>query len=134
MMQLPYYMWYEAAHAMLGPARAMADSTRIFYDNRLNPLSSTPFGRQMSAACELFERTTRRYGKPIFGIASASVNGVRVPVNERIVWEKPFCKIINFDRQLGDRPVRQPKLLIVAPMSGHYATLLRGTGDVRRHP
>jgi poly(3-hydroxybutyrate) depolymerase len=126
-MQLPYYMWYEAAHALLGPARALADSTRIFYDNTLNPLSSTPFGRQMSAACELFERTTRRYGKPIFDIPHTSVNGVKVAIHERIVWEKPFCRIINFDRELGVRRPRQPKLLIVAPMSGHYATLLRGT-------
>lgn len=127
MMQMPYYMWYEAAHALLGPARAMADSTRIFYDNHLNPLSATPFGRQMSAACELFERTTRRYGKPSFGISQTSVNGVKVPVHERVVWERPFCKIVNFDRALGEQRIRQPKLLIVAPMSGHYATLLRGT-------
>ena len=126
-MQLPYYMWYEAAHAMLGPARALADATRVFYDNSLNPLSTTPLGRQMSAACELFERTTRRYGKPIFDIRHAGVNGVKVPVHERIVWERPFCRIINFDRELGELRVRQPKLLIVAPMSGHYATLLRGT-------
>ncbi|GGH08474.1 esterase [Alsobacter metallidurans] len=126
-MQLPYYMWYEAAHAMLGPARALADSTRIFYNNPLNPVSKTPVGRSVAAACELFERTTRRYGKPIFGLDTTLVGGERVAVNERVVWQKPFCNIIHFDRALGARRPNHPKLLIVAPMSGHYATLLRGT-------
>ena len=126
-MQLPYYMWYEAAHAMLGPARALADSTRIFYNNPINPLSKTPVGRSLAAACELFERTTRRYGKPVFGLDTALVGGERVAVIERVVWERPFCNLIHFDRALGEMRERQPKLLIVAPMSGHYATLLRGT-------
>ncbi|PSC04073.1 polyhydroxyalkanoate depolymerase [Alsobacter soli] len=126
-MQLPYYMWYEAAHAMLGPARALADSTRIFCNNPINPLSKTPVGRSLAAACELFERTTRRYGKPVFGLDTALVGGERVAVIERVVWERPFCNLIHFDRALGEMRERQPKLLIVAPMSGHYATLLRGT-------
>jgi poly(3-hydroxybutyrate) depolymerase len=126
-MQLPYYMWYEAAHAMMGPARAFADATRVFYDNPLNPVSKTSFGRSMAAGCELFERSTRRYGKPVFGFGSTLVGGQRVAVMERYVWEQPFCKLIHFDRALGEMRPRQPKLLIVAPMSGHYATLLRGT-------
>lgn len=126
-MQLPYYMWYEAAHAMLGPARALADSTRMFYNNPLNPVSKTPVGRSVAAACELFERTTRRYGKPIFGLDTTLVGGERVAVHERVVWQKPFCNIVHFDRALGARRPNHPKLLIVAPMSGHYATLLRGT-------
>ena len=66
-MQLPYYMWYEAAHAMMGPARAFADATRVFYDDPLIPVSKTSFGRSMAAGFELFERSTRRYGKPTFG-------------------------------------------------------------------
>ena len=67
-MQLPYYMWYEAAHAILGPARAFANATRVFYDNPINPLAKTSYGRTVTAACELFERTTRRYGKPAFDL------------------------------------------------------------------
>jgi poly(3-hydroxybutyrate) depolymerase len=126
-MQLPYYMWYEAAHALLGPARALAESTRVFYQNPLNPVSHTSFGRSMTAGCELFERTTRRYGKPAFGLPTTLVGGERVAVIERVVWERAFCKLIHFDRALGEMRARQPKLLIVAPMSGHYATLLRGT-------
>ncbi|WP_293857759.1 polyhydroxyalkanoate depolymerase [uncultured Alsobacter sp.] len=126
-MQLPLYVWYEAAHAFLAPARALADSTRIFYSNPLNPVSQTQMARSMTAACELFERATRRYGKPTFGFETTLVGGQRVSVMERVVWERPFCKLLHFDRALGEMRARQPKLLIVAPMSGHYATLLRGT-------
>ena len=76
----------------------------------------------------MFERTTRRYGKPEWGIHDTEVNGVRTPVEIKSVWEKPFCRLLHFDRKLT-RPLRvpQPRVLIVAPMSGHYATLLRGT-------
>jgi poly(3-hydroxybutyrate) depolymerase len=126
-MQKPYYMWYETAHALLGPSRALAQSTKWFYQNPINPLARTAFGRNVAAACELFERTTRRYGKPTFGLDSTTVNGMRVGVEERIVWSKTFCNLIHFDRMIDRNRVRQPKLLIVAPMSGHYATLLRGT-------
>jgi poly(3-hydroxybutyrate) depolymerase len=80
----------------------------------------------MSAACELFERGTRRYGKPAFGLATTVIDGQEVKVRERIVWERAFGRVIAFDRD--SRAAKdQPKLLIVAPMSGHYATLLRGT-------
>jgi len=124
-MNLAYY-WYDAAHWMLTPARAASDATKLLFQNPVNPLTNTPYGRTVTAACELFERTTRRYSKPIFGLPTTLVEGDRVAVSERIVWQRPFCRIIAFDRALR-RPKAQPKLLIVAPMSGHYATLLRGT-------
>jgi poly(3-hydroxybutyrate) depolymerase len=116
-------------HAALGPFRAAADAARLYFQNPLNPLSQTPFGRSMAAAAELFERTTRRYGKPEWGIAGTSVKGVRVPVRERVVWKRPFCQLIHFEKGAVKNAAiaNQPKLLIVAPMSGHYATLLRGT-------
>ena len=126
-MQLPFYMWYETAHAMLGPARALADTTKWIYQNPVNPLGKTTFGRAVAAACELFERSTRRYGKPAFDLPTTTVDGVRVGVTERVVWEKTFCRVIHFDRAIDRNKVRQPKILMVAPMSGHYATLLRGT-------
>jgi poly(3-hydroxybutyrate) depolymerase len=116
-------------HAALGPFRAAADAARLYFQNPLNPLSQTPFGRSMAAAAELFERTTRRYGKPEWGLADTSVKGVRVPVRERVVWKRPFCQLIHFEKGAVKNAAiaNQPKLLIVAPMSGHYATLLRGT-------
>jgi poly(3-hydroxybutyrate) depolymerase len=100
----------------------------MFLKNPANPLSQTPFARTMAASCELFERMTRRYGKPAFGLETTRVGGVRTPVVERIVWERPFCRLIHFDKLWQDnKPHHQPRVLIVAPMSGHYATLLRGT-------
>jgi poly(3-hydroxybutyrate) depolymerase len=123
---LSYYQLYELNHAAMGPFRAVADATRLYFKNPLNPLSHTAFGRGVAATAELFERSTRRYGKPDFGIASTSVRSVRVPVHERVVWERPFCRLLHFEKA-GEIRGGQPKLLIVAPMSGHYATLLRGT-------
>ena len=124
----PMYWMYEMAHASLNPARAVTDATKILFQNPLNPWSHTEFGKSVAAACELFERTTRRYGKPEWGLHETEVNGVRTPVEVKSVWEKPFCRLLHFDRKLT-RPLRipQPRVLIVAPMSGHYATLLRGT-------
>ena len=121
------YVWYEAAHLALTPARAVTDATKVLFKNPFNPLSYTSYGRNVAAACELFERTTRRYGKPVFGLSTTTVNGHEVAVSERVVWERPFCQVISFDRAIRSLPKPQPKLLIAAPMSGHYATLLRGT-------
>jgi poly(3-hydroxybutyrate) depolymerase len=122
-----YYQLFELNHAAVGPFRAAADAAKLYFRNPLNPLAHTPFGRSVAAAAELFERTTRRYGKPEFGIASTLLGGERVPVAERVVWERPFCRLVHFEKG-AVRPGReQEKLLIVAPMSGHYATLLRGT-------
>jgi len=122
------YHWYELSHAAVRPARAAADGYRIFFNNPFNPLTHTAFGRSTVAACEVFERTTRRYSKPSFGLETTTVDGRKVGVREEVVWETPFCKLLHFARDLPAE-VRdvQPKLLLVAPMSGHYATLLRGT-------
>ena len=118
------YNIYEMAHLALAPARAMSDAARLMFKNPLNPLTHTPFGRNMAASAELFERLTRRYGKPSFDLPQTKIDGMLVDVNEEIVWSKPFCQLIHFRRET-DR--KSPRLLIVAPLSGHYATLLRGT-------
>jgi poly(3-hydroxybutyrate) depolymerase len=126
-MSAPVYAFYEATHAALGPTRAFSDATRAFFENPGNPLSNTPWGKSVAAACEVFERVTRRYGKPAFGLQDVLVGGERVAVHEDIVWQRPFCNLIHFSRSLRGQRRPDPKLLIVAPMSGHYATLLRGT-------
>jgi poly(3-hydroxybutyrate) depolymerase len=122
-----FYQLYEMNHAALQPARVVADAVRMLYTNPLNPLAHTPWGRTVAASAELFERTTRRYGKPSFGLDATVVDFKSVPVTERIAWSRPFCKLIHFERDLPAARRPDPKLLIVAPMSGHYATLLRGT-------
>jgi poly(3-hydroxybutyrate) depolymerase len=124
----PMYWFYEVSHAALNPARAYADAARLYFKSPINPLSFTTLGKSIAAACELFERSTRRYGRPEWRIDSTLVGGERVPVQVATVWERPFCRLLHFERALLHPPRRpQPKILIVAPMSGHYPTLLRGT-------
>ncbi len=120
------YHWFELSHAAVSPARAAADNYRKFFNNPLNPLTHTTMGRSAAAVCEVFERTTRRYDKPRFDITDTIVDGVTVSVTEEIVWRRPFCSLIRFRRAL-DETVNAPRILLVAPMSGHFATLLRGT-------
>ena len=124
----PLYWLYETSLAALNPARAWADATRLFFKNPVNPLSFTTYGKSVAAACELFERSTRRYGRPEWQISSTLVGGERVPIHISTVWERPFCRLVHFERVFEHHPRRpQPKLLLVAPLSGHYPTLLRGT-------
>jgi poly(3-hydroxybutyrate) depolymerase len=121
------YQMYEMAFAALAPARAMSDASRFVFGNPFNPLSATPLGKNITAGAELFERMTRRYGKPIFGLKETIVAGQPCAVVEQVVWERPFCRLLRFDRQNLPNDAPQPRLLLVAPMSGHFATLLRGT-------
>ena len=122
------YWLYEAGHAALQPARAFADVTRLYFKNPLNPFAHTTYGKSLAATAELFERSTRRYGKPDWRIDSVMVGGERAPIHVTPVWERPFCRLLHFERMFCHMPRRpQPKMLIVAPMSGHYSTLLRGT-------
>jgi poly(3-hydroxybutyrate) depolymerase len=122
-----FYQLYELNHAGMQPFRAFADAVKLFYSNPMNPLSHTPVGRSLAAGAELFERTTRRYAKPAFGIEKTVVDWKEVAVSEKVVWSRPFCSLLHFVRDLPAGRAADPKLLIVAPISGHYATLLRGT-------
>jgi len=128
LLSAPMYWFYEMSQAALNPSRAFADATKLLFRNPLNPLALTTFGKSIAAACEVFERSTRRYGRPEWDIRNALVGGERVPVNVETLWERPFCRLLHFARVFEQAPLRpQPRLLIVAPLSGHYATLLRGT-------
>ncbi len=122
-----FYHLYELNHAVLAPYRTLADATRLFYRNPLNPLSRTHVGRSLAAMAEVFERTTRRYGKPSFDLETTWIDGEEVAVREHVVLAKPFCNLIHFERELSRPRPDDPRILLVAPMSGHYATLLRGT-------
>lgn len=111
----------------MAPARAMADMGRLYFQNPINPMSQTVMGKSMAAGFEMFERATRRYGKPHFNITEVHVDGIRTQVHEELVWSRPFCNMIHFNRTVTTSTRNDPKLLIVAPLSGHYATLVRGT-------
>jgi poly(3-hydroxybutyrate) depolymerase len=124
----PAYWLYEMSQAALNPSRAWADAAKLFFRNPANPWSYTTMGKSIAAGMELFERSTRRYGRPEWNINSALVGGERVPVRISPLWSRPFCRLLHFERVFAHPPRRpQPRLLIVAPMSGHYPTLLRGT-------
>ncbi len=119
------YHAYELAHAWITPMRAAAQGTKLALDLPFNFLGKTPWGRHTAAACDVFEGLTRRYGKPDFGLETISIDGDQISISESIVLSKPFCDLLHFERVV-DR-AEDPRVLIVAPMSGHYATLLRDT-------
>jgi poly(3-hydroxybutyrate) depolymerase len=122
------YHLYELNQAALSPARAAADAYRLLFRNPLNPASYTTLGRSAAAALELFERTTRRYRRPVWDIGETEVKGRKVPVRERTLIAKPFCNLVRFERELSRWRLRaDPKVLVVAPLAGHFSTLLRGT-------
>lgn len=124
------YQLYEMNHAAISPFRAAAQVTQALLRNPMNPAAYTLPGRAAAAAADVFEGVTRRYGKPEFGIDEVVVDGQPVPISEQIVYRKPFGQLRYFKKDrsaLGSKLVDTPRVLIVAPLSGHYATLLRGT-------
>ncbi len=118
------YQLYDLHHAALTPVRIAAEATHTILTHPLVPASYTHVGRSIAAAAAVLHRTTRRFGKPVFGLPTTEIGRQTVAVTEEIVERKPFCDLIHFKRDI----VRDdPKVLIVAPLSGHFATLLRGT-------
>jgi poly(3-hydroxybutyrate) depolymerase len=119
------YPLYEMNHAALMPMRFMTSASLAFWQSESNPLAASQFGRVAAASLTMLERATRRYEKPDFNIIATQIDGKEIVVTDDIVWQSPFCNLINFTKQGLKKP--QTKMLMVAPMSGHFATLLRGT-------
>ena len=118
------YSFHEMHSVGMAPIRAMASASKHMFSNPLNPLSYTDYGRHMAAASELLERLTKKYPKPTFGIHQVKLGEKTIEVSEEVVQSLPFCRLLRF--RCNDT-VKRSKLLVVAPMSGHHATLLRGT-------
>ena len=118
------YHMHDLFNASLTPARTTAEAIKSFWDSPYMPEVLKPYGRSIAAGAEVFERATRKFGKPQFGLDHTTIDGKKVAVTEKTVKELPFCSLLNFSRKT-DR--KDPKVLVVAPISGHYATLLRGT-------
>lgn len=118
------YNIHELHHATMSPVHTLATANKVLFRHPYNLLSYTRFGKTVAAASELVERATRRYIKPEFGIVDTQVDGKQIAIEETVVLEKPFCKLLHFKKSAK---LKQPKVLLVAPMSGHHATLLRGT-------
>jgi poly(3-hydroxybutyrate) depolymerase len=126
------YALHETAYRSAAPLRMAAELARDFWGSPFNPASASKLGRAMFASADVTANLTRRYFKPAWGIDEITVNGHAVAVRCETVWRSPWVKLRRFSRDpagLGTAaPTRQsPAVLIVAPLSGHFATLLRGT-------
>ena len=118
------YTLHELQHAANAPLRFWAETSQQLFTNPFSPLSYLPHSSRVAAGSELLARIVKRYEKPSFGLDPVVIDGRSVPVREEVVASKPFCNLLRFRREA---PLDQPKVLLVAPLSGHYATLLRDT-------
>lgn len=126
------YQLYEAQRSLMEPFADFAQAASKLYSNPLSPFGQHPLSQRLSAGYDLLYRLGKDYEKPEFGIRSVDVDGVPVAVDERVEIDKPFCELRRFKRFTDDPDTltkikEQPAVLIVAPLSGHYATLLRDT-------
>ena len=126
------YQIYETQRSLMEPFADLAASAAKVYSNPLSLFGQNPFAQRISAGYDLIYRLGKDYEKPEFGLRTVDVDGVAVAIHERIEINKPFCELRRFKRFSDDTATLaklkgQPAVLIVAPLSGHYATLLRDT-------
>jgi len=126
------YKFYETQRSLMEPFTDLAQTAAKIYANPLSMFGQHPLAQRISASYDLLHRLGKDYEKPEFGLRTADVDGVEVAVHERIEIKKPFCELRRFKRFTDDvgtltKLKDQPAVLIVAPLSGHYATLLRDT-------
>ncbi|WP_420477042.1 polyhydroxyalkanoate depolymerase [Noviherbaspirillum sp. ST9] len=126
------YQIHELQHAAISPMAQWADAVSHLFTSAVSPLAYTPFAQNIAAGAELFHRIGKDYKKPGFNIESTTVDGHFVEIEETLAVDKPFCKLLHFAKKTRT-PLNQPKLLLVAPLSGHHATLLRDTVRVLLH-
>jgi poly(3-hydroxybutyrate) depolymerase len=126
------YQLYETQRALMAPFSEFASATAKLYSHPLSPFTHTPMAQRVSASLDLMHRLAKEYEKPPFGITGVVVDGVEVAVQEQVAIQKPFCRLLRFKRftdqpKALERMKNQPTVLVVAPLSGHHATLLRDT-------
>jgi poly(3-hydroxybutyrate) depolymerase len=126
------YKIYEAQRSLMEPFTDLAQSAAKLYSNPQTLLGMNPFAQRISAGYDLLHRLGKDYEKPEFGLRTINADGVDIAIHERIEISKPFCELRRFKRFTDDPTTLtklkgQPAVLIVAPLSGHYATLLRDT-------
>jgi poly(3-hydroxybutyrate) depolymerase len=126
------YQIYETQRALMSPFSEFASAAAKLYEHPLSPFTHMPMAQRMSAGFDLMHRLAKDYEKPPFNISAVNMDGVDVAVQEHIALQKPFCRLLRFKR-FTDNPKTlaqmkaQPSVLVVAPLSGHHATLLRDT-------
>ena len=126
------YQVYETQRSLMEPFTEFAQAASKLFSNPQSPLGKIPFAQRMSAGYGLAYRLGKDYEKPVFGIKTVDVDGAPVAIHERVEIDKSFCELRRFKRFTDDvatlgKLKGQPAVLIVAPLSGHYATLLRDT-------
>lgn len=120
------YHAYQAQSDAFAPVKLMAEALSGIFDQRW--LGDVPGMRHAAAAMTMLSHAGLSHVRPEFGIKSVTVDGTAVPVTEEAVAVRPFCTLLHFKKaEAPPTELAEPKLLIVAPMSGHFATLLRGT-------
>jgi poly(3-hydroxybutyrate) depolymerase len=126
------YALHETAYRSAAPLRMAAEFARDFWRSPFNPAAASSLGRTLSASADLTASLTRRYFRPAWGLDETTINGHPVAVRRDTVWRSPWVKLRRFVRDPDD--LRRagaigeaPAVLIIAPLSGHFATLLRGT-------
>ena len=124
------YHLHELQRRFLNPLSVWAQATSELFTSPYSPLAYTPVSRRLAAGYELLHRIGKPYDKPEFGLRTTLVDGKEVPIVEEVLEARPFCRLLHFKRVwpngMAKRPA-DPKVLIVAPLSGHHATLLRDT-------
>jgi poly(3-hydroxybutyrate) depolymerase len=126
------YQLYETQRSLMEPFSDLAQAAAKVYANPLSLSGQNPFAQRISAGYDLMHRLGKDYEKPEFGLRTIEVDGVDIAIHERVEITKPFCELRRFKRFSDDphtlqKTKDQPAVLIVAPLSGHYATLLRDT-------
>ncbi|MCZ2104748.1 MAG: polyhydroxyalkanoate depolymerase [Comamonadaceae bacterium] len=126
------YTLYETQRTLMEPFADLAHVMSKLYSNPQWPFSETPIAHRISAGYDLLHRLGKDYEKPGFNIRTVDVDGVNVAIHERVEIDKPFCELRRFKRFSDDLATldklkQQPVVLLVAPLSGHHATLLRDT-------
>ncbi len=116
------YFAYQLQRALREPLHLWAAANQALWSHPALP--GSPLTRTLTAVSELVERSTRHYAKPSFGLHTTEVAGQTVAVQEQVILETPFCNLVHFRR---DTSASHPKVLVVAPLSGHHATLVRET-------
>ena len=126
------YQIYETQRSFMEPFADLAHTAAKLFSNSSTMAGQAPMAQRVAAGYDLFHRLGKDYLKPEFGIRTVDVDGVDVAIHERVEIQKPFCELLRFKRFSDDPDTlaklkSQPPVLIVAPLSGHYATLLRDT-------
>jgi poly(3-hydroxybutyrate) depolymerase len=118
------YQLYEMQHSALQPWRRWAELNWQVFGSPFSLLSYVPAAKKVAAGCEVLLRVTQRYEKPEFGLKETLIGRQKVAVTEEVIAAEPFCRLLHFRR---DTTREDPRVLVVAPLSGHYSTLLRDT-------